>query len=132
MSLLTDLETNTLKRLEELKSITAVAKEENVPNVTIRHRLARIADKLRRTGRIGNGTLSLELISYATSQRIAERAKCIAYGEGFVGYSLKRRINTVLQVANKVACGVTDENIAELRAAIKELHEISNVVGGLY
>ena len=132
MSLLTDLETNTLKRLEELKSITAVAKEENVPNVTIRHRLVRIADKLRRTGRIGNGTLSLELISYATSQRIAARAKCIAYGEGFVGYSLKRHITTVIQKANKVATGVTDENITELRTAVKSLQEMSDIVGGLY
>lgn len=132
MSLLTDRESTTLKQLGLLKSITAVAQAEGVSNVCIERRMVRMADKLRRTERIGEGTLSLELVSYATSQRIAERAKCVAYGEGFVGYSLKRRINTVLQVANKVACGVTDENIAELRAAIKELHEISNVVGGLY
>ena len=132
MPLLTDLEIATMQQLEQFKSITAAAQAAGVSNVCFRHRMARIADKLRRTERIGEGTLSLELVSYATSQRIAERAKCVAYGEGFVGYSLKRHINTVIQRANKVACGVTDENITELRAAIKELRDISDIVGGLY
>jgi len=132
MPLLTDLETSTLKQLEQLKSITAVAQAEGVSNVCIRHRLARIADKLRRTGRIGDGMLSLELISYATSQRIAEHAKCIAYGDGLVGYSLKRHINAVIQKAVKVSLGPTNENMDELRAAIKSLQEISDIVGGLY